>query len=93
MTEYDVAHLTFLLQESNRQLEKARGEILDLKDRLNIVSGDTVCSKCHKDFDTAVKLKAHQAKDMPCDFICKKCNQKCYNRHKYYRHMKSHTQL
>ena len=64
-------------------------DISNLRDRLEIP--DNTCVKCQKKFDTFVKLKAHEAKDIPCDFVCQICDKQCYNRHKYYRHMKEHT--
>lgn len=92
MTDQDIEilHLKFLLQIANQKLDVATQEINSLKDRLKI-PGNTTCEKCQKTFETFVKLKAHEAKDIPCDFVCQICDKQCYNRHKYYRHMKEHT--
>lgn len=46
------------------------------------------CSLCEKTFPSSGRLKAHEAKDIPCDFICRECGEECFNRHRYYRHKK-----
>lgn len=50
------------------------------------------CPKCSIMLSSAYRVKTHLEKPMPCDFVCRLCDDKCQNRHRYYYHMKKHKE-
>jgi len=46
------------------------------------------CDKCPKKCRTEEQLQNHKEKDIPCDFVCRRCGKKCVNRGRFDYHMK-----